>query len=142
MERLKLSGQAKEITKKLISSKDSDKVGYIAAVDPQTAEVFYGKSVVEAAKQGRKMKNDPKAVFFFVKVGHPSVDVLKNIALQGHIYEDYFPKIKGCVHNRNLHLTSLPPKNLQDLDFIADTGFSGSVVLDTSITQSLDRDYL
>ncbi len=43
---------------------------------------------------------------------------------------------------RNLHLTSSPPKNLQDLDFIADTGFSGSVVSDTSIIQSLDRDYL
>lgn len=50
-------------------------------MDPQTGEVFYGKSVVEAAKEGRRMKNDPKAVFFFVKVGYPSVDVLKSIAL-------------------------------------------------------------
>ncbi len=99
MEPLKLSDQAKEIAKKLIGSKNSDKAGYIAAVDPQTGEVFYGKSVVEAAKEGRRMKNDPKAVFFFIKVGYPLVDVLKSIALQGHIYEDYFPKVKGCVHN-------------------------------------------
>lgn len=85
MKRLKLSGQAKGIVKRLIDSKDSEKVGYIAAVDPQTGEVFYSKSVVEAAKEGRRVKNDPKATFFFVRVGYPSVHVLKGIKLQGYI---------------------------------------------------------
>ena len=142
MGKLKLSGQAKKIVKKLIDSINSEKVGYIAAIDPQTGEIFYGKNVIEAAKEGRRIKNNHKAVFFFVKVGYPSVDVLKSIALQGRIYEDYFPKVKGSVHNRNIHLTSSPLKNLQDLNFIADTGFSGSIVLDINIIQRLDRDYL
>lgn len=79
MERLKLSPKAKEITSKLIHSSDSEKVGYVAAVDPQTGEVFYGKTVAEASKEGRKTKKDSKAVFFFVRVGYSSVHVLKTL---------------------------------------------------------------
>lgn len=142
MERLKLSNQAKEIVNRLIGSKDSEKVGYIAAVDPQTGEVYYGKNVVEASKEGRRIKNNPKAVFFFVRVGYPSVDVLKSINLQGYIQQDYFPKIKGYVHNKNLHFVSSPPNNTQPLEFTADTGFSGFVVLDPEIIQSIEADYL
>ena len=41
MERLKLSSEAKEVINRLVDSKDSEKVGYIAAVDPQTGEVFF-----------------------------------------------------------------------------------------------------
>jgi len=82
MERLKLSPKAKEVTARLVSSKDSERAGYIAAVDPQTGEISYGKTVAEAAKEGRKSKNDPKAVFFFVRVGYPSVHMLKTIRLQ------------------------------------------------------------
>jgi predicted aspartyl protease len=142
MKRLKLSVKAKEIVKRLVDSKESEKAGYIAAVDPQTGEIFYGQSVAEAAKEGRKMKNDPKAVFFFVKVGYPSVHVLKSINLQGYIEQEYFPKIKGYVHNRNLHLASSTPDDIQSLDFIADTGFSGYIVLDAKVIQCIDRDYL
>ncbi|MFQ6091355.1 MAG: hypothetical protein ACE5OR_01535 [bacterium] len=142
MERLKLSGQAKETVKRLIGSKDSERVGHIAAVDPQTGEVFYGKNVVEAAKEGRRGKNDPKAVFFFVKVGYPSVHVLKSINLRGYIDQDYFPKVKGYIYTRNLHLGSSIPYDVQSFDLIADTGFSGSVVLDTKVIQSIERDYL
>ena len=83
MEKLKLSLKAKEVTNRLVGSKDSEKVGYIAAVDPQTGEAFYGKTVAEAAKEGRKRKKDSKAVFFFVRVGYPSVHVLKTVRLQG-----------------------------------------------------------
>ena len=79
MERLKLSPRAREVTAKLVSSKDSERAGYIAAVDPQTGEIFYGKTVAEAAKEGRKRKNDLKAVFFFVRVGYPSVHVRKAV---------------------------------------------------------------
>jgi len=79
MERLKLSPKAKEVTARLVGSKDSERAGYIAAVDPQTGEIFYGKTVAEAAKEGRKRKNEPKAVFFFVRVGYPSVHVLKTV---------------------------------------------------------------
>ena len=75
----KLSSKAQEVVRRLISFEDSDKVGYIAAVDAQTGEAFFGKTVVEAAKKGRKAKNQPKAVFFFVRVGYPSVHVLKKI---------------------------------------------------------------
>jgi len=139
---LKLSSQAEKIIKKLTSDMGSEKVGYIAAVDPQTGEVFYGKTVVEAAKEGRRTKNNPKAIFFFVRVGHPSVDVLKTISLQGSICKDHFPKVKGYVYERKLHLTSLPPNKLNSLALIADTGFSGSIVLDTSIIQNIDSDYL
>ena len=66
MKKINLSEKANEVIKKLIGSVDTDKLGYIAAIEPQTAEVFYGKSIVEAAKLGRKMKNDIKAIFFFV----------------------------------------------------------------------------
>jgi len=112
MKKWKLSKRAKESIKNLISSKDSEKVGYIAAVDPQTGEVFYGKTVVEAAKEGRKVKSDPKATFFFVRVGYHSVHVLKSINLQGYIDQYYLPKIKGYVHNRNLHFISSIPDHI------------------------------
>ena len=86
MEKLKLSSKAEEVVKRLVDFKDSDKVGYIAAVDPQTGETFYGKNEVEAAKEGRRAKNDPKAVFFFVRVGYPSVHVLKRKHKSTRIY--------------------------------------------------------
>ena len=142
MERLKLSAKAQEIVKRLIDSKDPEKVGNIAAVDPQTGEVFYGKSVAEATAEGRKMKNDPKAVFFFVRVGYRSVHILKTINLQGYIEQEYFPKVKGYVHSNTLHLASSTPKDVKPLEFIADTGFSGPVVLDTVVVQCIDRDYV
>ena len=82
MEMLKLSSKAEEVVKRLINFKDSDKVGYSAAVDPWSGETFYGKNEGEAAKEGRKAKNDPKAVFFFVRVGYPSVNVLKSINIR------------------------------------------------------------
>ena len=95
MEKLKLSPVAEGVVRRLINSKDSDKVGCIAAVDPQTGEIFYGKNEVEAAKEGRRAKNDPKAVFFFVRVGYPSVHVLKSINLQGYIWLRLMPPPKS-----------------------------------------------
>jgi hypothetical protein len=92
MRQLKLSNEAKKVIRKLIDSKDSERVGYIAAIGPQTGKVFYGKNVVEAAKEGRKAKNEPKAVFFFVRVGYPSVHVLKSINLQGYLSKSIFLK--------------------------------------------------
>jgi len=142
MKRLKLSTKARETVRKLIGSKEPEKVGSIAAVDPETGEIFYGRSVVESAKKGRRMKNDPDAVFFFVRVGYPSVHILKAISLQGYIEQNYFPKIKGHVHERNLHLGHSTPDDTQTLDFIADTGFSGSVVRDTRIIECIESDYL
>lgn len=100
MDRLKLSPKAKEITARLVGCKDSEKAGYIAAVDPKTGDVFYGKTVAEAAKEGRKRKKDPEAVFFFARVGYPSVHVLKTVRLHGYIYQDYFPKVKGYIQRR------------------------------------------
>ena len=67
VERLKLSSQAKEVINRLVDSQDSEKAGHIAAVDPQTGEVFYGKTITEAANEGSKRENDSKAIFFFVK---------------------------------------------------------------------------
>lgn len=90
MDRLKLSNQAKQIADSLIDLKDSEKAGYIVAIEPDTGEVFYGKSVVEAAKEGRRVKNNPNAVFFFVRVGYPSVQVLKSVVLSSHIESNYF----------------------------------------------------
>ena len=142
MKRLKLSAKAEETVKKLIGFRESEKAGSIAAVDPKTGETFYGKSVVESAKKGRKMKNDPRAVFFFVRVGYPSVHVLKAVNLRGYIEQDYFPKINGYVQNRNLHLGHSTPGDSNTFDFIADTGFSGSIVLDTGIIECIESDYL
>jgi len=85
MDRLKLSLKAKEVSGRLTKSKDPEKIGYIAAVDPLTGEVFYGKTIAEAAREGRRSKKDSKAIFFFVRVGSPSVHVLKTVRLQGHI---------------------------------------------------------
>ncbi len=50
--RLKFSSKAKAVTDRLARSKDSEKAGSIAAVDPQTGEICYGKTVAEAAKEG------------------------------------------------------------------------------------------
>jgi hypothetical protein len=83
MDKLHLSQQAEESVRKLIASKDAEKVGYIAAIDPETGEAFYGKTVGEAAKEGRRAKGNPQAVFFFIRVGYPSVHVLKRMTLQG-----------------------------------------------------------
>jgi hypothetical protein len=116
MGKLKLTSKAEKVVKRLINVRSSGKVGFIAAVDPQTGETFYGKTVVEAAKNGRKAKNNPKAVFFFVRVGYPSVHILKSISLQGYIHQEYFPKIKGYIHQKNLHLASLPPADMQLLE--------------------------
>lgn len=88
------------------------------------------------------MKNDSKAVFFFVRVGYPSVHVLKTVRLQGYIYQDYFPKVKGYIQNKSLNLVLSIPDNVQLLELVADTGFSGSLVLDTTAIQGIDRDYL
>ncbi len=107
-------------------------------MDPRSGETFYGKNEVEAAKEGRRAKNDPKAVFFFVRVGYPSVHVLKSINLKGYIHH---PLVKDFVQNRNLHIVSSIHGNVQPLELIADTGFSWSLVLDTEVLQGIDRDY-
>lgn len=142
MKRLKLSQKAKEVSTRLVNSKDSEKAGYIAAVDPQTGEVSYGKTIAEAAKEGRKRKKDAKAIFFFVRVGYPSVHVLKTVRLRGYIYQDYFPKVKCYIENRILNLAFSIPENEQPVELIADTGFSGSLVLDTRIIKGIDSDYV
>lgn len=127
---------------KLIQAKESGRYGQIAAVDPQTGKAYYGKNVVEASKIGRKQKRDPKAVFFFVRVGHPSVHVLKSIALQGHIERDFFPKIKGYIQNKTVNLVSSISDDNQSFDLIADTGFSGSIVLDLTVIDQINTDYI
>ena len=49
-----------------LNFKDSDKVGYIATVEPRTGETFLGgKAVVEAAKKGAKSK-EPTQSFYEV----------------------------------------------------------------------------
>lgn len=101
MNELNLSPKAESVVKTLISCKDPDQMGQIAAVDPQTGEVFYGKTIPEVVKIGREAKKDPKSIFFFVKVGYPGVEVLKN--LQGYISQKYFPKIKGYIQDRRLY---------------------------------------
>ena len=50
------------------------------------------------SKEGRRVKNEPKAVFFFVRVGYPSVHVLKSINLQGYIEKDHFPRRISYMH--------------------------------------------
>ena len=71
MERLKLSPKAKEVKSRLVSSRDSEKTGYIAAVDPQTGEAFYGKTVAEAAKKGRKIKKILRRSFSLLRSAIP-----------------------------------------------------------------------
>ena len=138
MERLKLSSKAEGVVNRLTGSKDSEKAGDIAAVDPQTGEIFYGKTVAAAAKEGRRIKKDPKAIFFFVKVGYPSVHVLKTVRLQGAIDQDYSHKVKGYIQDGRLNLVSSIPEYTQPLELLADTGFSGSLALDTTAIQGID----
>ncbi len=79
------------VLESLINAKDSEKAGHIAVVEPDTGEILYGQSVVETAKEGRRVKKDPKAVFLFVRVSYPSVHVLRSVVLPGHIGNEYFP---------------------------------------------------
>ncbi|MBW8050018.1 MAG: hypothetical protein FVQ77_06740 [Cytophagales bacterium] len=93
MSSIRLSAKAKSVINKLVSSKDSDNKGYIAALDSANGEYFLGKTIVDASKKGRIARNNPKAIFHFIRIGYPSVDVLKNVRLQGKIIEHYLPKI-------------------------------------------------
>ena len=61
MNRLRLSKQAEAIVESLIHSKDPKRAGSIAAVDPETGETYFGETEVQAAKKGRRIKNDPKS---------------------------------------------------------------------------------
>ncbi len=142
MEKLNLTEKAKKSVKKLISSKDKSQRGCIAAVNPLTGDFFYGKSVKEAAKEGRKIQEDAKAVFFFVRVGFPSVHMLKHVRLQGNIEGNSFPNVKGHISEEKLHITSEPSGGDPPLNIIVDTGFSGEIVLDGGIIGSIERDYL
>ncbi len=80
--------------------------------------------------------------YFFVRVGYPSVHVLKTVRLQGYIHQDYFPQVKGYIRNGSLNLAYSDPENGQPLEFIVDTGFSGSLVLDARAIQSIEKDYV
>jgi hypothetical protein len=73
---LKLSAKAQKTIKRLQKEKMSHAIGYIGAVDPYTGEVFYGKTVIEASKLGRKALNNPEAVFYFVRVGSSVVETI------------------------------------------------------------------
>ena len=80
MKKLNLSDKAREVVKKLMGYARADKMGYIAAIDPQTAEVFYGKSIVEAAKTGRKIKTILKQYFSLSEwVIHPLMFLKQSI---------------------------------------------------------------
>lgn len=142
MKKLNLTEKAKKSVKKLTSSKDKSQIGCIAAVNPLTGDFFYGKSVKEAAKKGRKIQEDPKAVFFFVRVGSTSVHMLKRVRLQGNIDQSCFPIVKGHISKNILHITSKLPDGHTPLNIIVDTGFSGEIVLDGGIIDSIERDYL
>jgi len=99
MEKLNLTEKAKQSVKKLTSSKDKSQIGCIAAINPMTGDFFYGKSIKDAAKTGRKLQKDPSAVFFFVRVGFPSVHMLKHVRLQGNIEQNCFPKVISLWKN-------------------------------------------
>lgn len=142
MEKLNLTPQAQETVKKLASVKESDSIGRIAAIDPETGETFYGNSVAEATKKGRQSKNNPQAAFFFVRVGFPSVHVLKRVVLQGEIQQEYFPKIRGFIQDTHLNLMPSIRENTDFLELMADTGFSGALVLDSKVLEKVEKDYV
>lgn len=142
MEKLNLTEKAKQSVKKLTSSKDENQIGCIAAVNPMTGDFLYGKSIKEAAKNGRKIQKDPRAVFFFVRVGFPSVHMLKHVRLEGNIEQYCFPKVKGHISQEKLHITSEPSDGYAPLNIIVDIGFSGEIVLDGGTIKSIKRDYL
>jgi predicted aspartyl protease len=64
------------------------------------------------------------------------------VRLQGYIHQDYFPQVKGYISNGSLNLAYSDPENEQPLEFIVDTGFSGSLVLDAKAIQSIAKDYV
>ena len=63
--------------------------------------------------------------------------MLKTVRLQGYIDQDYFPKVKGYIQNERLNLAFTIPEHVRSLELLADTGFSGSLVLDTKAMQSI-----
>lgn len=136
-EKLILSNRAKQVVKRLASVKDQKKIGCIAAVDPQTGEVFYGKTMAEASEIGRKKKDDSSTVFFFVRVGYPAMHRLRRIKLEGNIHQERFPTVNSYVKNKTLHIVSSIPANVSVLTVLTDTGFTGSLVLDEEIIQQI-----
>ncbi len=48
-----------------------DEKGKVAAIEPDTGEWFLGKDALEAFKNARLKY--PKSIFYFIKIGYPSV---------------------------------------------------------------------
>ena len=103
IKKIYLSEEANAVIEKLIASKDREEIGKIAAIEPITGEVYFGKSIAQAAKNGRETINKPKASFFYVKVGYPSVYDINKINLKEEKKVKAFPrkrkadkKIKEC----------------------------------------------
>jgi predicted aspartyl protease len=140
--KLELSDKAKEVAEKLKQATDSPEKGKIAVIDPDSGEYFIGKSIIEAVKEGRKKKNDPKAIFYSVRIGFPTVHVLKSIKLQGEIYHERLPKVQAVVIEKELHFESEISFFLKSFDFIIDTGFTGSVILDYELIEKINADFI
>jgi len=47
--------------------------GLIVALDLSSDRFFVGRSVLDAARQGRRELGDPHHTFFFIRVGSPAV---------------------------------------------------------------------
>jgi len=48
-------------------------IGMIVAVDIASDRYFLGRSVLDAAREGRRELGDPHHKFFFIRVGSPAV---------------------------------------------------------------------
>ena len=103
MKKIYLSDEAIEVIERLKISKSSEQKGRLAAIDPMTGEIYFGKSIAEAAKKGRLAKNVKKASFYYVKVGYESVYDLSQIKVKADKKQVAFPrkrkpkmKIKEC----------------------------------------------
>ena len=81
---LNLSKKAKNIAEKLKQAVDSPDKGNIAAIHPDNGDVFYGEDEIEALEKG--WEKYPDTIFYTIRIGYPSVAVLKRVGLQGEIY--------------------------------------------------------
>jgi hypothetical protein len=129
-DKLKLSPKAKATAERLKQATDSPDKGKIAAIDPESGDIFYGLDELEALEKG--WEKYPEIIFYTVRIGYPSVGVLKSTRLQGGIsHNKKIPEIQCCIQNKMIHFLSNPYANHEIFDFTVDTGFTETIMIPT-----------
>ena len=100
MERLKLSPKAQEVTARLVGSKNSERAGYIAAVDPETGEIFLRQNGGRSCQGRTERKKRSEGGILFCSSGLPLCPCPENREVAGLYLSGLFSKSKWLHSQR------------------------------------------